>query len=324
MRLTPTRAFLVPVVVLAVAELLCRLFFADSFSSRFDYGYAPAAGFSVDGDTVRLERSGGRRFYPQSFALKPDPATLRLFTVGDSVTRGETLASAYPQQLAEVLAARGVKAESLNLGVTAYGAARKDIVARQALQYAPGVMLLHVNEANEGFDERDRGKAESYRSWHPSNWPLKSYALHRLYEWRTDRVFWKFLPEEIRSLRSVRTPDAALSAALADPAMLARWHASAAERTAGTVQAVRAAGVPVVLIVVTRNDRENRRLDDFGLDAVARRLAGPGIAVVSCTEVFAPEKPEEIFTDGMHLTEKGHRLLAERLADAVLAVRAPR
>lgn len=323
MRLTPTRAFLVPVIFLAVGELLCRTAFSGDFSGRFDYGYAPEAGFRVDGDTLRLERTGGRRFYPQQIPLKPQPGRLRLFTLGDSITRGGSLETAYPALLAQDLAARGVAADSLNLGLTAYGAARKLVLARQVLNYSPDVVLLHVNEANEGYDQRDWERRQFARSWHPANWPLKSYLIHRLYEWRTDRLFWRWLAEPIRTLRSVRTPDAALSAAMKDPAMLARWHESATTRTAETVRLLREAGVPVVLIVVTVHEAGTDHLRDFGLDAFARGLAGPGVEVVSTTELFAHENSAEIFSDGLHYEARGHQLLAARLAEAVLKLRKP-
>ena len=311
-----TRAFWVPVLVLAAAEVVIRLFFADGFTGRFDYGYLPAAGFFEEDGRVELRRSGGRRFYPQAFAVPKPAGRLRIFAVGDSVTRGQDLASAYPHQLEILLRQHGRDAETLNLGVTAYGATRKRIVALQALRYQPDLIVLHASAANEGYDERDWNRAESYRSWHPRNWFLKSYALHRLYEARTDRLFWKYLPAEIRTLRSVRTPDAAFAAASRDPARLAEWNRRTRERTAATVREIGAAGVPLVVITAAYHDAEHPRLEDDGLDAFVAALAGPRVAHVSTRAVFAGRSLEDNFNDSMHLTESGNRLLAQRVAEA--------
>lgn len=312
-----TRAFWVPVALLVFAELVCRIFFADDFTGRFDYGYMPSAGFHRTDGGVELERSGGRRFYPQSFAMPKPAGRKRIFTVGDSVTRGESLESAYPHQLELTLRARGYDSESFNLGVTAYGATRKRIVALQAVQYQPDLLVLHVNEANEGYDERDWNRALSYRSWHPRNWFLKSYALQRLYEWRTDRLFWKYLPEEIRTLRSVRTPDAAFAIAQNDPARLAEWNRRTRDRTVQTVRELTDAGVPVILITAAFYNKAHPQLNDDGLDEFARGLVGPRVAHVSTRELFAGEsRLGAFFTDGLHLTEAGHRRMAQRLEQA--------
>ena len=314
-----TRAFWVPVAVLVVAEVACRLFFATGFSGRFDYGYMPEAGFVAVPGGVELQRTGGRKFYPQQFAMPKPAGKVRVFAIGDSVTRGEGLDSAYPRQLERALRARGYDAESLNLGLTAYGATRKEIVALQVVQYQPDLVVLHVNEANEGYDERDWNRRESYRSWHPRNWFLKSYALHRLYEARTDSLFWKYLPEEIRTLRSVRTPDAAFAAARNDPRRLAEWNQRTREKTADTVRQLAAAKVPVIVLTAAFYDRKKpgARLDDDGLDAFARTLAGPGVVPVSTLELFKAEpKLDDWFTDGLHLTEAGHERVGARLAQA--------
>ena len=57
-----TPAFLMVVVILVLAEVIVRLFFAQDISGRFAYGYDPQAGFDERRDgTVQLFRAGGRR-----------------------------------------------------------------------------------------------------------------------------------------------------------------------------------------------------------------------------------------------------------------------
>lgn len=316
MKTLVTRAFWVPVGVLVFAEVVIRVFFTDGFTGRFDYGYLPEAGFVEVEGGVELRRTGGRKFYPQAFAMPKPAGTLRIFTIGDSVTRGDDLEEAYPKQLERALQARGRKAESLNLGLTAYGATRKRIVALQSLQYQPDLIVLHVNEANEGYDERDWNRAQSYRSWHPRGWLMKSYALHRLYDVRTDSLFWKYLPGPIQTLRSVRTPDAEFAAVMDDPVARAEWNRRTRERTVQTVQDVTAAGVPMILISAAYfPSRQATALEDDGMDAFVAGLVGPRVRWVSTRELMAGLPRPEHFTDSMHLAPAGHRRLAERLAD---------
>ncbi len=117
---------------------------------RFEYGYSPTAGFSENADgTVSLKRTGGRRFWPQTFSKVRPADTFRVMVIGDSVPRGSSLATSYATQLGEKLRALGIKAESFNLAVGGNGALRSQIILRQALNYEPSLVILHVNNSNE-------------------------------------------------------------------------------------------------------------------------------------------------------------------------------
>ncbi len=107
------------VLLLVLAEVGARIFFAQDISGRFAYGYDPQAGFDEKRDgTVKLFRAGGRRFHPQSFKRHRPPDTYRIMVVGDSVPRGPSFKEAYPWVLGEELQRQGrLRVESLNLAL---------------------------------------------------------------------------------------------------------------------------------------------------------------------------------------------------------------
>ena len=210
-----SKPFLCLLALLVGAELVVRVFFARSMAGRFDYGYHPTAGFVERADgTVRLERAGGRRFFPQSFSRERPTNTFRIFVIGDSVARGTSVESSYAGQLGEQLRARGVKAESFNLSVPGFGARRKQLVLEQALRYQPSLVILHVNDSNEYEDEREWRRREEFRGWHPRNWLMKSLAIRRLYELKQEKVYWEWLPASVRNQRAVSDADAEIKASL--------------------------------------------------------------------------------------------------------------
>ncbi|MCI0749106.1 MAG: GDSL-type esterase/lipase family protein [Nevskiales bacterium] len=325
-----TKAFGVPVGVLAVFELLCRLVFVDGFTGRFEYGYSPTAGFVRNGATVELHRAGGRRFYPQSFAQDKPAGRIRVFSIGDSIARGDGLELSYPSQLEHVLREQGLDVESFNLAVTGYGATRKHLVLQQALAYQPDLIVLHVNDFNEGQDARDWDRKRAFESWHPRQWLLKSWALRRAYEWKFERAFMKYLPGDVRLLRSVRDPTVEWIAAEQDPVKLQAWQHRSREKTRESVTLARVQNVPLILLTTAQyRPHSPPRLDAWGLDEFARGLTGPGVHHVATGELFVGQDYAAMFSgDGLHWATAGHRRAAEQLAprvqQALREQRAPR
>lgn len=314
-----TRAFLFAAALLLGLEVTARLVFDDTFVGRFDYGYHPTAGFVELADRVELRRTGGRRFWPQSFALPKPGGRYRIFTVGDSVARGKSAEQAYPHLLGELLRARGHDVDSLNLSVPGYGVRRRLVVLEQALKYQPDLIILHLNHSNEYEDERDWRRAQEAKSWHPSQWLRKSYIIARLDEAKTERLFWK-LPPEIRATREVRDHDAELAAAQHGEQGKV-WEQFFRAKTLETVRLLQARGVPVLLLSKGKLDATRKQLDDFGQDAFVASLAGPGVYGASTRQVFArlPDPDPYFSGDGIHWRPEGHRLMAEALAPVVEA-----
>ncbi len=311
-----TKPFLLCLALLVGAELVVRVFFARSMSGRFDYGYHPTSGFVERPDgTVRLERAGGRRFFPQKFSRDRPTNTFRIFVIGDSVARGTSVENSYVGQLAAQLRARGVQAEGFNLSLPGFGARRKHLVVEQALKYQPSLVILHVNDSNEYEDEREWRRREEFRGWHPKNWLMKSLAIRRLYEMKQEKVFWEWLPASVRNQRATSDADAEIKASL-NPETLRQWSELLRKVTGESVAAARAQNVRVLLVSQATKDLKSAGStpDDNGLDALCNALRGEGVSVVSMKETLTGRDAKAVYSDGSHLLTEGHKAMAEAIA----------
>jgi hypothetical protein len=316
MRRLFTRSFLVAVALLVATETAVRIFYARGLSGRFDYGYHPTAGFRENSDgSLDLIRAGGRRFHPQPYSQRRPAGTFRVMVVGDSVPRGPSLEDAYAARLATVLRQRGVNAESWNLAVPGYGAHRCHVVLQKALDYQPSVVVRHVNNSNEFEDEREWRRSQDFKGWHVKNLPMKSVLIRRLYEMKTEGVFWALLPEPIRAQQGVNDAAAEIAAAT-DEARIRVWQERVKNYLAADIAACRKAGVPILLITQVRLRATSPRpkLDDNGLDALANSFASADVAVLSMKESLSPMDFAPLFMDNAHLHPAGHQVIAELIA----------
>lgn len=312
-----TTSLFMTLTLLAGSEIVVRVFYARSMSGRFEYGYNPTAGFVEHADgMVNLVRAGGRRFRPQTFSQSRPPGTFRVMVIGDSVPRGSSLATSYPAMIGEKLRAFGVKAESFNLALGGNGALRSQIVVRKALDYEPSLIILHVNNSNEFEDEREFKRAEEFKSWHPRNWLMKSLVIRRLYEAKTEQVFWKWIPAEVRDAAGVSDADAEVWASQ-NPEKLREWDERVRRYTAESVALARARGVPVLLLTQTSRELDpagRASLDNHGLDDLVRPFIGKGVYHLSMKQILEGTDFAPLFADGAHLRPPGH----ERLAAAIV------
>jgi hypothetical protein len=311
-----TKSFLLALALVCGCEAVVRVFFARNMSGRFEYGYHPTAGVVEPGDgTVRFERAGGRRFHPQQLSARRPEGVFRVMVVGDSVPRGPSLQASYAMQLAGQLRARGVKAECVNLAVPGYGARRCQLVLKQALRFEPSLVILHLNNSNEYEDEREWRRAQEFRSWHPRHWLMKPLVLRRLHEMKTEKVFWEWLPAEVRNQREVNDADAEVAASMNEQ-KVREWDELVAKTLAEDVVLCRATGVPVLVLARARF-HANEPLADSGLDAMARAVEGPGVSVLSMKEALAALPFQSLFADSAHLRREGHEALARAIAEAM-------
>ena len=268
-----TPAFLLGLCLLIGVELVVRIFFQDNMSGRFEYGFHPSAGFVEEEGLVNLKRTGGRRFRPQSFPVNPAEGVFRVFVVGDSVTRGSSVESSYTGQMAEILEANGIPSECINLGIGGHGARRKYLTLVHSLNYKPDLVVLHINNSNEFEDEREYKRSREFATWHPRNWPMKSRALRRVYEMKTEKVFWKWIPASIRVKHAKNDADAEMIATSAAGA-LGRWNQLVDKITSESTQTALEKQIPILLITQAynmENFENGRSLEDKGLDNIAKK-----------------------------------------------------
>lgn len=322
-------AALLCVLVLGLIELSLRLTMADFFTGRFDYGYDPEAGFARAADGWAIKRTGGRKFWPQFVADRKPEGTLRIVTIGDSISRGEDLQHSYPWRIAERLTAMGRPAEAVNLSVPGYGAVRKQLVADKVARLAPDLVILQIGMSNEFEDERDRARADEFAGWHPRHWPMKSWLVRRLYEVRQDFVFGRLLPESIRmaTLRSDAEEEASASR---DPRRQQAWREHFDTVTRGTIDGLLATGTPVLLVPRMRVQQgpEGPRFEADGLLEWCRARESAEVRCVSLADLVGERPdPADFFTDGVHLRPAMHARLGALIADRIAAwdpARAPR
>ena len=318
MRHVVTKSFLLVLAVFCASELVVRVFFARGMSGRFDYGYHPTAGFRENADgSLDLVRAGGRRFFPQRFQQQRPAGVFRVMVVGDSVPRGRGTEASYSGKLRGLLQQQGLQAESWNLGVAGDGTHRGHIVLQQALRYQPSLVILHLNNSNEYEDEREWRRAQEFDGWHPQNWPMKSLALRRLREMKTERVFWEWLPDKIRAQPGVNDAAAELQASV-DETKIQAWQERVRDFLAKDIAECRRAGVPILVVTQARSELDAAGkpvLDDHGLDELANAVAAPDVAVLSMKEVFSRTDFVPLYADGAHLHVKGHEVLAKAIAE---------
>ncbi len=246
---------------------------------------------------------------------------LRIMVVGDSVPRGPNLAASYPKQLEALLKAAGVQAEVINLAVAGYGMRRNQLIIQKILDYEPSLIIWHLNDSNEYEDEREYRRSQEFQGWHPRHWLMRSYILARAYEFKTEKLQWRLLPDQIRRQQLLNDADAELAASL-DAHQQQLWRQQVWQTTRETVALLRQRGIPVILVlqaVWQRDNQDTGHLDDHGLAALGQEVAGPGVQVLAMTELFGQSNPlSRYFADSAHLTPAGHRLLAQALCDLIL------
>ena len=321
-----TPAFLMVVVILALAELTARVFFAQDISGRFAYGYDPQAGFAEKQDgTVKLFRAGGRRFHPQSFQRQRPPDTYRIFVVGDSVPRGPSFKEAYPWLLGvELQQQQPLRVESINLALPGYGARRCQVVLQKALEFEPSLIIMHVNDTNKWEDEREWRRSQEFKGWHPRHWLMKVFIFRRLYEAKQEKLFWPLVPDQVRLKGAVSDADAQVAAGQ-DPAEVAARIRLAQETMVENVALVRRHQIPLLVISQCRLEKDEGQppyLTDHGLEAMCAALNGPGVYHLSMREVFNGPDFASYFADSGHLKSQGHRLLAEAISRKIMGERA--
>lgn len=313
-----TRSFLVFATILIGAELVTRFCLVKTMEGRFDYGYHPTAGFyeTQDGQ-VELQRSGGRRFFPQTFAKQRPNGKYRVMVIGDSVARGKSVAQSYTGQLEKELRAQGIQAECFNLALPGFGSRRKDLVLQQVMNYQPDLVILHVGATNEYEDEREWRRRTDFNSPHPKNWLMRSLVLRQFYEMKTEKLYWQWLPLAVRNQNGgTGDADAELRAS-ADDATQKAWQTQVETVTAQGVQRLQAAGIRTVLVTQAtrrKTPQGTYTLDDTAVDAWTTRLLGPTVAKLPMKTVFTPEQATTLYTDSSHVRPEGHTLLAQALA----------
>jgi lysophospholipase L1-like esterase len=147
---------------------------------------------------------------------------------------------------------------------------------------------------------------------------MKSLGIRRLNEAKTERLFWEWLPPEIRVRQATNDADAEILASL-DEAKRHEWDERVRRLTTASINLARDHGIPILLITQARSEGDKQaagHLNDGGLDRLAESLAGPGVYHLSMKQVFEQRKdPASLFADSAHLRREGHTILAAAILE---------
>lgn len=313
-----TRSFLLFATILLVAELAVRFAFVRTMEGRFDYGYHPTAGFVEKSDgQVELQRSGGRRFFPQTFAKERPAGVYRVIVIGDSVARGKDVPLSYTGQLQKQLRDQGIQAECINMALPGFGARRKDLVLQQAMKYQPSLIVLHVGFSNEYEDEREWKRRDDFNSPHPKNWLMHSLIMRQFYEMKTEKIYWQWLPNSVRDQSGISDANMEMQAS-EDETIQREWQARLEKVTQDGLQRLRTAQIPTVLVLQAANTRKPDAqggivLDDELLNTWTAPLESDLVARVRMKEAIPAAQVQQLYSDTNHVRPEGHRLIAAQI-----------
>lgn len=311
------KGFLLALLILAVLETIARVGYQETAEERLSFGYGKDVGFVVDGETVELRQAASRSFWPQDFPLSKPGHTLRIMVVGDSVLRGDSEDESVSGRLRRLLTSCGMHAEVWNLASPGYGSQRKEVIVEKALEFEPDLLIYHANFTTEYEDERERERKILHDSWHPSLWPERLPFIGRVKLAKTEKVFWKWLPEEVREDGGKHIDPDSVTLIKGDatywmPRMMARLRATVAE--------IRRAGIPILLLSRADLSPDKSSLSDHGLDQQLREFSrDPGVRLLSTRAVFERFRSyPALFKDGSHWRPEGHVVIARAMLPVVI------
>lgn len=324
-------------LLLATAELLVRWSYDPRHINPEFYGANfPDHRYAFERARPRCWRAAGviecygdeYQPIPRQSLVDPKPAdTLRVIVVGTSPSYGET---AYPTQLGEPLGRSiGRNVEVLNLAVRGHGTTRMLEQLDEALGLDPDVIVIHPHGTNEYEDERDAAYVAALHEGVPglirrSEYAtvLQKLAANRLYRRARGIADLREAPADDTDVETANTEAAAGEI----PANIARWEANIAANTEAMVERARAAGATVVL--VGRAERPAPDGSDGSawvdyMDGLLRPIAraDPGVHYIDPMAVLGAggADPTDAFVDTSHFNDRGHRQIADALAETIAA-----
>jgi lysophospholipase L1-like esterase len=303
-------------------------------------------------DLIQINRHG---FHDTDFPIAKPPNEFRGVMIGDSVTMGDqvTYAETFSAQLEGLLAETDRKHAShqiINAGVHGYATYQELQVLRESLRFEPDFIAIGfcMNDVTEpsvvqrGFDEAG---VDYHGVWATSN-PIRGYILNDTGIGRLSQAILarsktlggeRFREKEAVRQMAARTRD--------DPEVAAAWSFVASDLEAMYAIA-KERDLEIVLIIFPYTFQ----LADPGLRApqaiLTEHAAQHGVSVIDfvqsfsdliyedgallsllrergfskqeIADVFAP-RTRRYFLDSDHLTEAGHRVVAERLLEHLLS-----
>jgi lysophospholipase L1-like esterase len=249
---------------------------------------------------------------PDQFPRDKPKREVRIFTIGASVSRGDSTSysALLERELQPELRGRSVRV--INFSARGIGSRRQRLLLEEALRHEPDLILLHPHGSNEYEDERDLAYARALHA------DLGGLTFHSRFVVTAKKLLEREL--EIAAPARVAEDDPARERELGeDPEVQARYHDTLTKNLLAMMSAARSRKVPV--LVIGRADREPGSAREEALNDLFRKVAADGgefFDLESALESVEQDERERLFRDRVHLRADGHRLVAARLAPRVV------
>jgi lysophospholipase L1-like esterase len=341
-------------LALAAAELLVRMVGAAPKvyvirKGRFQLSHNPKIGYEpvpmvYNGRELSfydyLGASNSLGFRDREHAVAKPPGVYRIVVLGDSIAAGlhvERNQDVFPPILEQLLGARGLHAEVINLAVSGYNTQQEvELLREKGLRYHPDLVLVaYTMSSREHLDgdilktllEAER-RQEGVSSARVDSWLVRS-ALYRFLRFRVLAVGRRSAPVAPGAVAT--TPGVAGTAPAAPAAPDPQQHfldlvsADTAAPYFGVLRQLAGEHHFQVLVAVFPRFVRTFRYYTFGrqhqfVHDLARQN---GFALVDLLVPFSEcrnASTEPISTDNFHPSPYGHRCAAEAIARAVLAL----
>jgi hypothetical protein len=270
--------------------------FAHKTGDFLQYELMPSFSGTFQNHPFRTNRWGMR---DDEYTLAPPPSTYRIAMLGSSIEMGSGVSaeSTYVSLLENRLNAEGPGApkrryEVLNFGVGSYSILQNAVLAdRKVLRFSPNAVLLAIHSLEP----------------QPS-----SRLIREMVQARTE-IPYSYLREKIQQ--------AGLTPEMSDPEIRRRIQPFLADiqrwAYAHIGETFHRAGVPVIALLVPRADHPE---DEYkNMADQARYAAEAGMLVINLTDAYRGKPTDSVKLPGAdpHPNDLGHRLLAERLYEAL-------
>ncbi|MET0794076.1 MAG: SGNH/GDSL hydrolase family protein [Polyangiaceae bacterium] len=315
--------------LLAAAELGTRAFFKPPYISVATYaGYYPLAalyGFEGSracfrsGEQFTCARSKDMNIIPQTFPARKPAGEKRIVVVGSSVSWEGSAAGQgksednYPSRtLAQLQHAHPERSLRLiNLSVPGFGTTREVVRLREALEYEPDLLIVHVHDTNEIREDQRRAYVKSLHAGLAGKL-LYLQSVVVLKEWWGEAFE---LPRSARGTVDTGNENDALN----DAAKIERWTSGMKRNVQTMLDLAKAQSVPVVLVGPSRWDRR-AGVRERPLNEYYSARAPASAAYLNVVELFRAEfarRHRPLFKDNVHYSAEGTRVIASALTPLI-------
>jgi GDSL-like Lipase/Acylhydrolase family len=317
--------------LLLAGELGTRAFFRPPYVSLQTYTdcypYWPQYGFEGSRACFHVRAdmacapTRDMNIIPQTFPLKKPAAELRIIVVGASISwegSGPHQGSSdgnYPSRMLASLVHDhlGRSLRLINLSVPGSGSTREVVRFREALEYDPDVLVIHVHDTNEIREDQRRAYVNGLHAGLAGKL-LYLNSVVVLKAWWS-KLFAVPVPHPAAEDVSNETEG------LDDAAKLDRWQNGLKRNVQTMLDLAKGRGVPVILVGPSRIDPHGRSgARDRPLNAYLSTRVGPGVQFLNVVEAFRDDfahRHRALFKDNIHFSAQGTRVVGAALEPLV-------